>query len=74
MGGMDEVVGAQLVLSLGRQAAQLLVGQLQRRGDQVLLVVLQVHDVRARVHGGERLGQRADVLPRRERMDDHERR
>ena len=67
---VDEVVGAELVLSLARQAAQGLVRQAQGGREQVLLVVLEVHDV-GRVERPRRpLGGLPDHLARSPGADD----
>jgi hypothetical protein len=69
VGRVNEVLAAELVEPLGRQSAELLVGDPQRRGEQVLLVVLEVDDVGAAEGRDRPLCRLPDDLARRPGAD-----
>ena len=66
---VDEVVGAELVEAVRGQSPEPLVGQPQRGGEQVFLVVLEVHDVGSAEGRDGALRRLADHLARRPGAD-----
>ena len=66
---VDEVVGAELVETIRGQSPEPLVGQPQRGGEQVLLVVLEVHHVGSAEGRDGALGCLANHLARRPGAD-----